>query len=105
MMMESLMMVCFNSALVILCPDEKSYLWKARRGFCWKRVFMCHLLLSHLNCESFETSSLCILIATNHEIAGIDAAIGGPTGHLLEHNVQVIGQIRANLATCKVVYT
>ncbi|CAK9234178.1 unnamed protein product [Sphagnum troendelagicum] len=28
-------------------------------------------------------------------------AIGGPTGHLLEHNVQVIGQIRANLAACK----
>jgi hypothetical protein len=62
-------------------------------------------MLSHLNCESFETSYLCILIATNHEIAGIDAAIGGPTGHLLEHNVQVIGQIRANLAACKVVYT
>jgi hypothetical protein len=29
-------------------------------------------------------------------------AIGGPTGHLLEHNAQVIGQIRANLAACKV---
>jgi Ni,Fe-hydrogenase III large subunit len=28
-------------------------------------------------------------------------AIGGPTGHLLEHNAQVIGQIRANLAACK----
>jgi hypothetical protein len=32
----------------------------------------------------------------------MDAAIGGPTGHLLEHNAQVIGQIRANLAACKV---
>jgi hypothetical protein len=31
----------------------------------------------------------------------MDAAIGGPTGHLLEHNAQVIGQIRANLAACK----
>jgi hypothetical protein len=28
-------------------------------------------------------------------------AIGGPTGHLLEHNTQVIAQIRANLAACK----
>jgi hypothetical protein len=29
-------------------------------------------------------------------------AIGGPTGHLFEHNSQIIGQIRANLAACKV---
>ncbi|KAH8974229.1 hypothetical protein BDL97_01G091000 [Sphagnum fallax] len=28
-------------------------------------------------------------------------AIGGPTGRLLEHNTQVIAQIRANLAACK----
>ncbi|KAH8961693.1 hypothetical protein BDL97_05G062400 [Sphagnum fallax] len=28
-------------------------------------------------------------------------AIGGPTGHLFEHNSQIIGQIRANLAACK----
>jgi hypothetical protein len=42
------------------------------------------------------------IIATNCEPAGIGAAIGGPTGHLLEHNTQVIAQIRANLAACKV---
>jgi hypothetical protein len=41
------------------------------------------------------------IIATNCEPAGIGAAIGGPTGHLLEHNTQVIAQIRANLAACK----
>jgi hypothetical protein len=52
------------------------------------------------NCENGERTVLCV--ATNCETAGIHAAIGGPTGHLFEHNSQIIGQIRANLAACKV---
>jgi hypothetical protein len=52
------------------------------------------------NCESGERTVFCV--ATNCETAGVYAAIGGPTGHLFEHNSQIIGQIRANLAACKV---
>jgi len=52
------------------------------------------------NYESGERTVLCV--ATNCETAGIHAAIGGPTGHLFEHNSQIIGKIRANLAACKV---
>jgi hypothetical protein len=46
----------------------------------------------------WEDSSLCC----NCETAGIHAAIRGPTGHLFEHNSQIVGQIQANLAACKV---
>jgi len=52
------------------------------------------------NCESGERTVFCV--ATNCKTAGSHAAIGGPTGHLFEHNSQIIGQIRANLAACKV---
>jgi hypothetical protein len=52
------------------------------------------------NCESGERTVLCV--ATNCETAGIHAAIRGPTEHLFEHNSQIIGQIQANLAACKV---
>jgi len=52
------------------------------------------------NCESGERTVLCV--PTNCETAGIHAAIRVPTGHLFEHNSQIIGQIQANLAACKV---
>jgi hypothetical protein len=53
-------------------------------------------------CSNYESGDRTVLcVATNCETAGIHAAIGGPTGHLFEHNSQIIGQIRANLAACK----
>jgi hypothetical protein len=52
------------------------------------------------NCESGESTILCV--ATNCETAGIYAAMRGRTGHLFEHKSQIIGQIWANLAACKV---
>jgi hypothetical protein len=54
-------------------------------------------------CSNFESGERTVhCVATNCETVGIHAAIGGPTGHLFEHNSQIIGQIRANLAACKV---
>jgi hypothetical protein len=99
MMMESLMMVGLQSFLARICH------WKAKvKGFfCWKKHFPVIFLPMWMfcsNCESGERIVLCV--ATNCETAGIHAAIRGPTGHLFEHNSQIIGQIQANVTACKV---
>jgi hypothetical protein len=104
MMMESLMMVSSNSLVVFLfsvipCKDLSL---EGKGIFCWKCIFLesffqcaCSAQIVKVVRGQFSVLQLTVR-------AGIHAAIGGPTGHLFEHNSQIIGQIRANLAACKV---